>query len=70
MSDTKGQWKSFTSSFSSASGFTPKGLVLWYMAGELSVADIVIKNASGTVVYNLATDSQLSSAWALRPAAT
>ena len=60
VSDTNGQWKSFTSSFSSASGFAPKGLVLWYMAGELSVADIVIKNAAGTVVYNLATDSQLN----------
>ena len=60
VSDTKGQWKSFTSTFNSASSFASKGLVLWYMAGELSVGDIVIKNAAGQVVYDLASDGQLN----------
>ncbi len=61
VSDTNGQWKSFTATVQSETSFAAKGLVLWYMAGELSVADIVIKNASGTVVYQLATDNQLTS---------
>lgn len=60
VSDTNGQWQSFTSSFNTGSGFAPKGLILWYMAGELSVADIVIKNAAGEVIYDLATDNQLN----------
>ena len=57
VSDTAGQWKSFTASFATAPSFAAKGLVLWYMAGELSVAGLVIKNAAGTVVYNLETDN-------------
>jgi len=60
VTDTAGQWKTFTASFNTEPSFAAKGLVLWYMAGELSVADIVIKNAAGNVVYNLATDSSLN----------
>ena len=60
VSDTGGQWKTFTSSFNTAGGFTPKGLVLWYMAGELSVKDLIIKNGSGAVIYNLNTDDALT----------
>ena len=62
VSDTKGQWKSFTSSFNTGAGLTPKGLVLWYMAGELSVKDLVIKNGAGLVVYNMNADSALTAA--------
>ena len=57
VSDTAGQWKTFTATFNTEPSFAAKGLVLWYMAGELSVAGLVIKNASGNVVYNLETDN-------------
>lgn len=58
LSDTNGEWKSFSASFNSGAGL--KGMLLWYMAGDVSIADIVIKNASGKDVYNMAADNQLT----------
>ena len=57
ISDTKGQWKTFTATFNTEPSFAAKGLVLWYMAGEISVAGLVIKNAAGQVVYDLEADN-------------
>ena len=46
VSETGGQWKSFTSSFSTATSLTFKGIDMWYMAGELSLCGLVITNAT------------------------
>ncbi len=60
VSDTAGQWKRFTASFSTASSLTFKGIDLWYMAGDLSLCGLVIKNAAGQVVYDMDTDEALT----------
>ena len=59
VSDTAGQWKSFTASFSTASSLAFKGIDLWYMAGSLSLCGLVIKNAAGQVVYSMDADEAL-----------
>lgn len=59
VSDTGGQWKSFTASFNTASSLAFKGIDLWYMAGQLSMCGLVIKNAAGQVVYSMDTDPAL-----------
>lgn len=60
VSDTAGQWKSFTASFNTASSLTFKGIDLWYMAGSLSMCGLVIKNAAGQVVYDMDNDPALT----------
>ena len=59
VSDTAGQWKSFTASFNTASSLSFKGLDMWYMAGSLSMCGLVVKNAAGQVVYSMDTDEAL-----------
>lgn len=59
VSDTAGQWKSFSASFNTASSLAFKGIDLWYMAGSLSLGGLVIKNKAGQVVYNMDTDQAL-----------
>ena len=58
--DTAGQWKVFSSGFDTASSLTFKGIDLWYMAGELSLGGVVIKNAAGQVVYDMDSDPALT----------
>ena len=60
VADTAGQWKAFTASFSTAPSLTYKGIDLWYMAGELSLGGVVIKNAAGQVVYDMDSDPALT----------
>lgn len=58
VSDTKNKWQSFTASFEPSTGLN--GMHLWYMAGDISIGDIVITNARGEEVYNMADDNQLT----------
>lgn len=60
VADTAGQWKSFTASFSTASSLTFKGIDMWYMAGEMSLGGLIIKNAAGQVVYDMEADPALT----------
>ena len=60
VSDTGGQWKPFTASFSTADSLSFQGILLWYMAGELSMAGLTIKNAAGEVVYDMESDTALT----------
>lgn len=58
--DTGGQWRQFNAYFNTTDQFGLKGIDLWYMAGELSICGIVIKNAAGQVVYDMETDEALT----------
>ncbi len=58
ISDTQDEWQPFSASFNSAEGL--KGMVLWYMAGDVSMANVLIKNANGQEVYNMSDDEQLT----------
>lgn len=58
--DTHGQWKEFTAYFGTASSLSFKGIDLWYMAGEVSIAGVVIQNVSGQVVYEMDKDPALT----------
>ena len=48
-------WQDIDFTFEYNSGW--KHNILWYTKGELSLADIVIKNAAGEVVYEMAKDA-------------
>ena len=58
--DTNGQWKEFKAYFGSADSLTFKGIDLWYMAGELSVAGVKVVNTAGQVVYDMESDPALT----------
>ncbi len=60
VSDTNGSWVAFSGRFSATDDLSFVGIHLWYMAGELSMGDVVIKNASGEVVYSMAEDEKLT----------
>lgn len=61
VSDTGGKWQPFSTSFPSATSLDFRGLVLWYMAGELSMAGVKIENAAGEVIYDMESDESLIS---------
>ena len=58
--DTHGQWKEFTAYFGSADSLTFKGVDLWYMAGEVSIAGVKVVNTAGQVVYDMESDPALT----------
>lgn len=60
VSDTAGAWVPFSASFSTADSLNFQGMLLWYMAGELSMAGVQIRNAAGEVVYDMETDPALT----------
>lgn len=60
VSDTNGSWVAFSGRFSATDELSFVGIHLWYMAGELSMGDVVIKNAAGEVVYSMAEDEKLT----------
>ncbi|MBQ4101614.1 MAG: hypothetical protein IJC85_01865, partial [Oscillospiraceae bacterium] len=50
-----GVWLPFEGSFDTACAY--RGIYLYYMNGTISMADVVIKNELGDVVYDMATDA-------------
>lgn len=60
VSDTNGSWVAFSGRFSATNNLSFVGIHLWYMAGELSMGDVIIQNAAGEVVYSMAEDENLT----------
>ncbi len=60
VADTNGSWVAFSSRFSATDELSFVGIHLWYMAGELSMGDVMIQNAAGDVVYSMAEDEKLT----------